>query len=259
MEKRAVIVGGTKGIGYAIAIELAKKSWIVSVIGSNMERLEKSISDAEKEGITLKGFCCDVRNESEVEETFKSITSDGEIELFVNCVGKNFSNLLVKLKQDEIFTMSYEKWKECIDINLNTTFLCSREEAKYMIEKNIKGTIINISTSLRAGGYGQSAYLATKSAIASLTSSWAIELAKYGIRVGCIAPGAIEGQALIDASKRSEGHALYMNKLKEQIPLKRFALENEVADTVIYIANNEYFTGSVIDLDGGSLPKRVML
>lgn len=259
MKKKAVIFGGSKGIGYATAIRLAQEQWEVVVVGSNEERLEKAASAAYKVNVHLDTICCDVRDEEKIKCIFETLKKQGGVQLFVNCVGKNYSNLLVKKKSDCVVSMPFEKWKECIDINLNSLFLCVREEAKYMINNGINGIIVNVSTSLRNGGYGQSVYLAAKAAITSLTKSWAIELAKYGIRVGCIAPGAIEGQALIDACNKNEAHAKYMKHLKEQIPLKRFAYEEEVAEAILFIANNEYFTGSTIDLDGGGLPPKVVL
>jgi 3-oxoacyl-[acyl-carrier protein] reductase len=259
MKNRAIVIGGSKGIGYETAIKMAQNSWDVTIVGSNEERLQEAVNKAKEVNIDLASLCCDVRNEEQVKEMFRVISQCENVKAFVNCVGKNYSALLVKKKESETVLMPYDKWKECIDINLNTVFLCSREEANLMMKKGTEGVIINISTSLRNGGYGQSPYLAAKSAIVSLTSSWALELAKYNIRIGCVAPGAIEGEALINACKRSESHKYYMDKLREQIPLKRFATEEEVADTILFMINNKYFTGEVIDLDGGSLPKRVVL
>ncbi|URZ03584.1 SDR family NAD(P)-dependent oxidoreductase [Clostridium felsineum] len=260
MGKNAVVIGGSKGIGFAIACKLALKKWNVTIVSSRKENLDKAREIAKKNEININVEVADATNEDSIKNLFLKLKQQGTLDLCINCVGKNLSQKLVKKTKDgEILMHSFEAWKNTIDINLNSVFLCGREEAGLMLEQNAKGTIVNIVTAVRNGAYGQSAYTAAKAGVTSLTRTWALELAKYGIRCVAIAPGAIEGEALINACKKDERHKIYMDKLREQIPLGRFASESEVADTVCFVAQNQYITGTVIELDGGGLPPKVFL
>ena len=259
MKRNAVIMGGSKGVGLAIATKLASEKWNVTIVSSNIENLIKAQEVLRNMNLEVNIEVADTTNEQDVEELFSRISKKGKLELCVNCVGKNLSEKLIKVtKSGEIIKHDIDDWKRTININLKSTFICGREEAYTMIKQNSGGVIVNISTSLCDGAYGQSAYVAAKSGINALTKTWALELAKFNIRCVSIAPGAIQGDALIKACEKSESHKVYMDKLKEQIPLKRFVYESEVADTVNFIVENKYITGTVIKIDGGGNPSKVV-
>lgn len=259
VKRNAVIMGGSKGLGLAIAKKLASEKWKVTIVSSNKDNLIKAQELLRSMELEVNIEEADATSEQDVEQLFSRIYKNEELGLCVNCVGKNLSEKLIKVNQSgEILKHDIDDWKRTININLNSTFICGREEAYTMISQKSEGVIINISTALCDGAYGQSAYVAAKSGINSLTKTWALELAKFNIRCVSIAPGAIQGDALIKACEKSESHKAYMDKLKDQIPLKRFAYESEVADTVNFIAENKYITGTVIKIDGGGNPPKVI-
>lgn len=115
-----------------------------------------------------------------------------------------------------------------------------------MVETQSKGVIINISSVSRAGNAGQSNYSASKAAVAAMTVTWAKELARFGIRTGCIAPGLVE--TAMAAQMRPDMRERFLST----VPLRRLAEPSEVADAACFILENDYFTGRVLELDGGT-------
>ena len=124
-------------------------------------------------------------------------------------------------------------------------FLGTREVAAKMVELGSTGLIINISSISRAGNMGQSNYSAAKAGVAALTVTWAKELARYGIRVAGIAPGFIETD--MTAGMKPEA----LEKMTSGIPLKRMGKPEEIAHSAAYLFENEYYTGRILELDGG--------
>ncbi len=141
--------------------------------------------------------------------------------------------------------MSLEQWNAVIGVNLSGVFLCAREAAAHMIEFGNGGVIVNISSISRAGNAGQTNYSAAKSGVESMGVVWAKELARYGIRVGSVAPGFTHTDIL--AAMRPE----VLDKLTAPVPLKRLGKPDEIAHAVLFIFENDFFTGRCIDLDGG--------
>jgi 3-oxoacyl-[acyl-carrier protein] reductase len=154
--------------------------------------------------------------------------------------------MLVKVKDGEIVkTMSLAEWQAVIDVNLTGVFLCGREAAVKMIELGSGGLIINISSVSRAGNMGQTNYSAAKAGVATMAVSWAKELARHGIRAAAIAPGFV-GTEMV-ASMKPEALA----KMESQIPLGRVGEPAEIAHTAVFLFENDYITGRVIETDGG--------
>ncbi len=141
--------------------------------------------------------------------------------------------------------MSLAQWQSVIDVNLTGVFLCTREVAAKMIELQNEGAIINISSVSRAGNIGQANYSAAKAAVAADTVVWARELARYGIRVAGVAPGFIETEMV--ASMKPEA----LQRMTDVIPLKRLGKPKEIAHAIAFLLENEYFTGRILELDGG--------
>lgn len=108
---------------------------------------------------------------------------------------------------------------------LTGTFLVGRHAAQAMLTAGTPGAIVNISSTVRHGAYGQSAYCAAKSGVEALTRTWATELGEYGIRVSAVAPGVIDGEALRRRSAANERHAAYMSDLRRHVPLRRWCDE----------------------------------
>jgi len=137
------------------------------------------------------------------------------------------------------------QWQAVIDVNLTGVFLCGREAAKHMVNAAVPGVIINLSSVSRAGNFGQSNYAAAKAGVATLTVTWAKELARYSIRVAAIAPGVF-GTDMV-ASMKPEA----LERMLQSVPLRRSGDMAEISHTVRYLIENDFFTGRVLEIDGG--------
>jgi len=138
-----------------------------------------------------------------------------------------------------------DQWRAVMDVNLTGVFLGAREASARMIELGNGGVIISTSSISRAGNMGQSNYSATKAGVVAMSVVWAKELARYGIRTGAIAPGFTRTE-ILDTMKPE-----MLEKARNAVPLKRMAEPAEMAHAAIFIAENDYFSGRVIEVDGG--------
>jgi 3-oxoacyl-[acyl-carrier protein] reductase len=175
------------------------------------------------------------------------VASDfGRLDGLVNNAGIVRDGLLVKVKDGAVVgRMTMENWNAVIGVNLSGVFLCAREAAAQMIGFGHGGVIVNISSISRVGNAGQTNYSAAKAGVESMGVVWAKELARYGIRVGSVAPGFTHTEIL--ASLRPE----MLNKLTEPVPLKRLGRPDEIAHAVLFIFENDFFTGRCLEVDGG--------
>ncbi|KPX08925.1 3-ketoacyl-ACP reductase [Pseudomonas syringae pv. daphniphylli] len=190
-------------------------------------------------------YLCNVANEEQVVDTVNKVAEDfGAIHGLVNNAGILRDGLLVKVKDGVMTKLSLAQWQSVIDVNLTGVFLCTREVAAKMIEQKSQGATINISSISRAGNIGQTNYSAAKAGVAAATVTWARELARYGIRVAGVAPGFIETE--MTGSMRTEA----LEKMTSAIPLKRMGKPDEIAHSVAYILENDYFSGRILELDG---------
>ena len=259
--RNALVTGGTRGLGLAIAWRLASQGWQTTVLGLDPGRLEKVHAMAEAEALDIRPRAVDVTSEDEVRSLFTDMTSEEPLHLCVNNAGRNLSQLLVRKPSgdgrgdsDGLLTHSMEQWDSTIQLCLTGVFLVGREAAASMIRHRVPGAIVNISSGLACGAYGQSAYTAAKAGVEALTRTWSYELGQYGIRVSAIAPGVMEGEALREKSAKFPRHAHYMEQLKRFVPLGRWSAEEEIADAVCFAAEHPYTTGSVLRVDGGGPP-----
>jgi 3-oxoacyl-[acyl-carrier protein] reductase len=164
----------------------------------------------------------------------------------VNNAGITKDALLVKVKDGDIVgKMSLAQWQAVIDVDLTGVFLCSREAAERMIRLGNGGAIINISSISRAGNHGQTNYSAAKAGVAAMTVVWAKELARFRIRTGSIAPGFTRTEILSAMTPET------LERVTAPVPLRRLGLPEEVAHAAVFIAENEFFTGRCLDVDGG--------
>ncbi|RDB41911.1 SDR family NAD(P)-dependent oxidoreductase [Halomonas sp. DQ26W] len=241
------ITGGARGLGFAMARRLGKQGATLALLDMDAEALDHAVSALHGEGIKSGAFQVNVADEDSVKLAFGDVaTSLGPISGLVNNAGILRDALLVKAKGGKVEkTMSLQAWQQVIDVNLTGVFLCGREAASQMVEAGHEGVIVNISSISRAGNMGQSNYAAAKAAVVSLTTTWANELARYGIRVGAVAPGFIETD--MTASMRQD----MLDKLTAGVPLKRLGDPDHIAHSVAFIFENDYFTGRVIECDGG--------
>lgn len=246
-DKVIVITGGGQGLGRAMAINLAENGAKLALIDLNEEQLKETVSLIEQAGSTGNYYLANVTNEQEVEETFSQINSDfAGIDGLINNAGILRDGMFVKAKDGKVVKkMPLEQFQSVIDVNLTGVFLCGREAAAHMIEAGKKGVIINMSSIARGGNMGQTNYAASKAGVVAMTVTWARELGRHGIRVGAIAPGVIR-TAMTDAMKPE-----MRERLEKMKPVGRLGEADEIAHTVKYIFENEFFTGRVVEIDGG--------
>ncbi|GAC32574.1 SDR family oxidoreductase [Paraglaciecola polaris] len=242
------ITGAAQGLGRAMAQEFAQQGASVALIDMQQEPLEQAAKELRNLGIKAEYYVVNVTNEAEVEVAFADIAMEfGQLNGLINSAGIMRDGMLLKVKDGKVVSkMSKEQFQSVLDVNVTGTFLCGREAAKQMIESKSEGVIINISSVSRAGNIGQTNYSASKAAVATMTVSWGKELARYGIRTGCIAPGLVE--TAMAAQMRPEMREAFLNT----VPMRRLAEVEELAHTAKYIFENDYFTGRTIELDGGT-------
>ena len=242
-----VITGAAQGLGKAIAMRLAARGARLALLDVNNKRLDETLASCQQAGADCYAFSCDVADETNVRRSFVSAEEHlGPITGLVNNAGILRDAMLVKVKDGEVIDrMSLEQWQQVIDINLTGVFLCGREAATSMIRGGKGGVIVNLSSISRAGNIGQSNYAAAKAGVAALSTTWARELARYGIRSVAIAPGVFETEMV--AGLKPEAH----ERITSAIPLQRTGRVEELAHAVEFIIENDYYSGRMLELDGG--------
>ncbi|UQY35861.1 SDR family oxidoreductase [Pseudomonas fulva] len=245
-DKVIIITGGGQGLGRAMAEYLAGRRVRLALVDLNQEKLDETAAACRALGVQARTYLCNVASEEQVTQTIAQIAEDfGSIHGLVNNAGILRDGLTIKVKDGEMSKMSLAQWQSVIDVNLTGVFLCTREVAAKMIELQNEGAIINISSVSRAGNIGQANYSAAKAAVAADTVVWARELARYGIRVAGVAPGFIATDMV--AGMKPEA----LQRMTEVIPLKRLGKPEEIAHAIAFLLENEYFTGRILELDGG--------
>lgn len=245
--KVIAVTGGGQGLGRSMALVLAAKGAKLALIDLNQDKLDEAVALCKEAGGDAKAYIANVAQEENVIRTFDLIIEEmGNLHGLINNAGILRDGLMIKAKDGEIVKkMSLAEWQAVIDVNLTGVFLCGREAAERMIKQGTKGVIINISSVSKAGNLGQSNYSAAKAGVAAMTVTWAKELARYGIRSAGIAPGFIATEMV--ASMKPEA----LEKMAAGIPLKRLGHPDEIGHSCAYIFENDYFTGRIIEMDGG--------
>ena len=245
--KTIVITGAARGLGAAIARAVAAKGANLALVDLDEERLGTIQNHCAEIGAKAATYAADVANEEQVVDLYRAVAEDfGRLDASINNAGVLRDGMLVKAKDGEVTDkLSVEQWQAVIDVNLTGVFLCGREAAAQMIRFGEGGCIINMASVSRAGNFGQSNYAAAKAGVAALAVVWAKELARYGIRANAIAPGFVRTEMV--ASMRPE----MLEKMAATIPLKRLAEPDEIAHTAVYVLENDYVDGRVIEIDGG--------
>ncbi|MDY0409188.1 3-oxoacyl-[acyl-carrier-protein] reductase [Virgibacillus soli] len=240
-EELAVVTGASRGIGRAIAIDLARRG-VTTVLTyvANEEEMGKTLQQIEELGGRAHAYQVDVSVEKEVQQFFRNIKKHhGNVNILVNNSGITKDGFLP--------LMSSTKWDDVLNVNLRGTYLCTREAVKQMMVQK-KGAIVNIaSTSGISGTSGQTNYAASKGGMIAFTKSIAQEAASYQIRANAVAPGFIE----TDMTKSMDQQTL--KQMINLIPLQRLGKPKEVAKMVSFLSSNDasYITGKVFTVDGG--------
>ena len=245
--KTFVVTGAARGLGLAITQSLASQNANVMMADMDEAALNEALGSLPENTGKQAVIAANVTNETDVKALFDAAESQlGAVSGLVNNAGILRDGMLVKVKEGKVVDrMSLDVWQSVIDVNLTGVFLCGREAAERMIGSGEKGVIVNISSISRAGNVGQSNYAAAKAGVVALTTTWAKELARYGIRSAAIAPGVFETEMV--ASMKPEARERFV----QMIPAKRTGAVEELADAVNFIVKNDYYTGRVLELDGG--------
>lgn len=248
-DKVIVITGGGRGLGRAMALELAAKGAKLALADLSQEDLDTTVGLCMEEGVEARAYICNVAKEDEVEKMFADIVADfGAVHGLVNNAGITRDGLFLKVDRESgkvAKKMSMDQWNLVMDVNLTGTFLCAREAAAQMIDLGIAGCIINISSISRSGNMGQTNYTATKAGVEAMAVTWAKELARYGIRAASIAPGYIGTEMVMSMKPEA------LDKIAAGIPAKRLGKPEEIASTVNFILENDYISGRCFEVDGG--------
>lgn len=242
--KKAIVTGGTAGIGKAIASLYTEHGADVAIFGTNQERAEQTVRELEalKQNPEQKilYFLLDVSKSKEVDEAIQKVLAQfGNVDILVNNAGITRDNLLMK--------MSEEDWDRVLEVNLKSVYNTCRALARPMIKAR-SGSIINIASVIGIiGNAGQANYAASKSGMIGFTKSLAKELASRGVRANCVAPGYIETQ-MTDSLP-----AQIKEKVLSEIPLSRIGQPRDVANAALFLASglSDYVTGQVFAVDGG--------
>ncbi len=236
----AIVTGAAKGLGRAIAINLARCGAKVACIDINTESLAETVGAIRAAGGTAEPMACDVTDSQRVAAVVNEVVKLwGGLQILVNNAGITRDNMILRMKDDQ--------WDAVININLKGTFLFTRAAAKPMM-KGRQGRIINIaSVSGLMGNPGQANYSASKAGVIGLTRTIACELAGRNITINAVAPGFIATD--MTAALGEE----VLQKVREQIPLGHLGDPQDVADAVLFLASDaaSFITGHILTVDGG--------
>ncbi|MGL4847885.1 MAG: 3-oxoacyl-[acyl-carrier-protein] reductase [Clostridium sp.] len=240
-DKNAIVTGGARGIGKAVALKLASLGVNVLInYRSNDVEANEVKKEIEALGVKAEIFKCDI---SELEKVNEMISFAKEkfdrIDILVNNAGITKDTLLLRMKEEDFDTV--------IDVNLKGVFNCLKAITPIMVKQR-EGSIINLSSVVGiVGNAGQINYSASKAGVIGMTKSLAKELGGRGIRVNAVAPGFIETDMTESLGDK------YKDEIKKGIPLKKLGSAKDVANLVSFLASEEsaYITGQVINVDGG--------
>jgi 3-oxoacyl-[acyl-carrier protein] reductase len=237
----AIVTGGGRGIGRAVALRLAREGADVAIsYRSNDEAAEKAAEEVRTAGMRCETFKGDVALQEDVEALVKGvIEAFGRIDILVNNAGLTRDNLMMRMKEEE--------FDDVLNTNLKGTYLCTRAVLRPMIRARW-GRIINISSVVGlVGNAGQANYAASKAGIIGFTKSVAREVAQRGITANVVAPGYVETELTGNLPEKVK------NQIKGQVPAGRFGEAEEVAEVVAFLAGegSGYVTGQTVAVDGG--------
>lgn len=239
--KNVLVTGASRGIGRAIALELASQGAHVAVnYAGSEERAQAVVEEIKQFGVKSFKVQADVANAANVKEMVKEVNHQfGHIDILVNNAGITKDNLLMRMKEEE--------FDQVIDTNLKGTFLCMKAVSRHMMKQR-SGKIINVASIVGVSGNpGQANYVAAKAGVIGLTKSVAQELASRNVLVNAVAPGFIATD-MTDALTEEQQEVIL-----SLIPLAKLGTPEDVAKVVRFLASDDanYITGQTIHIDGG--------
>ena len=240
MGKTAIVTGGGSGLGFATATKFCKNGIKTYIVGMNEEQTKEACIELGKNAVPV---IFDLTHLEGIPAMIQEIAKDGAIDILVNNAGINMKKEFIDVTDEEFFKI--------IQLNVLSIFAVSREVVKVMKEHS-GGCIVNISS--MASQYGIQkviAYTASKGAIEAMTRAMAVDLAKYGVRVNCVAPGFIKTKM---SDKAFSDEPQRRDKVLDRTPMGILGTPSDIADAVYFYANNEskFVTGTILPVDGGN-------
>lgn len=247
-DKTAVVIGGTSGIGFALARELAKAGADVVPTGRRAELARKAADEVASLGRRSLAVTCDVTDNDSVEQLLQSVCEAfGNVQILVNCAGR--------IKRAPTLDFPDDEWNAIQETNLKGTLRACRVFGRHMIEQKY-GRIINIgSLTCFVGLFEVAAYAASKAGVAALTKSLAVEWASSGVCVNALVPGVVRtdlNAGLLDGTERGR-------ELLLRTPMKRYGKVEELGGAAVFLASDaaSFVTGHLLVVDGGFLASGV--
>jgi acetoacetyl-CoA reductase len=238
--KSGLVTGGGRGIGRAIAMELGRHGANVAVgYSGNTEAAQSAVAELQSIGVEAMAVKGNVALPEEVKPAIASVAERfGKIDFLVNNAGITRDRSLARMNHDD--------WNAVIDVNLHSIFNVTHEVVPYMLKQNY-GRIVNISSVIgQTGNFGQANYATAKAGMIGFTKSAALEFARKGITVNCVAPGYTETEMVAAVPKDA------LDKVIARIPMGRLGSTTEMAQAVFFlVAYGDYITGQVIAVNGG--------
>lgn len=247
-DAKMIVTGAAQGLGFHFAKRLAEAGAQVAAGDVNEAGLAALVEETKGAKGKVHTRKLDVASETDVGAFVDWASSAmGGLTGLVNNAGILRDGLLVKVDRETgaVTKLSREQWQQVIDVNLTGATLMVRDTVAKMVETKQRGVIVNMSSIARHGNRGQSNYAAAKAALATNTKTWSQEFAKFGIRVGAIAPGMVETPMTQGMNQKAR------DALVASIPVARIGLPEDIWLGVRFVIECEYFNGRTIDVDGG--------
>ncbi|MBI5603205.1 MAG: SDR family oxidoreductase [Deltaproteobacteria bacterium] len=243
--KTAIVTGGARGIGRAIALRLAREGSHIGLLDIQKEAAQKTAEELTGLGVGALALDCDVTDYERVKEAVAKIHQQfGSIDILINNAGMDVSRFFVDTDQT--------LWDKMINVNYRSFLMTTHVCLPYMIQQN-SGNIVSLGSDAgRIGNSGEVIYCGTKAAIMASSKALARELARYNIRVNCVSPGPVQTDLLTGLHEGEKGKKI-MEAVAKMIPLKRLGEPEDVADVVAFFVSDDarYLTGQVLSVDGG--------
>jgi 2-hydroxycyclohexanecarboxyl-CoA dehydrogenase len=243
--KNAIITGGAKGIGKAIALRLAKDGANIGIFDIDNELAKATAREVTQTGVKAVAIECDVTDRTQVSHAVDTfIAGFPSIDILINNTGIDRSQFFIETNP--------ALWDKMIDVNYKSFLTVTHVCLPYMIEKQ-SGNIVSLGSDAgRVGNSGEVVYCGTKAAIMASSKALAREVARYNIRVNCVSPGPIQTDLLLGLHEGEKGRKI-MEAVAKMIPMKRLGLPGDVADVVAFFVSDDagYLTGQVLSVDGG--------